>query len=254
MRRPGRSTSGAATLAIDGLAATAIMKQQYLAALSGGEINNGAVVIVQYDSSHFEMQSTSGNAATGGSGQTVMMSVPVVPFPFSQPTWFIGLSGIGTTGAVYDSTESNRRTPMPVGCTAGNFTASIETAQPSDGSLVLTMRQWTSGTAASTPLVLTFPSSAAAGTIEFDTTHTYTFSQRQYNDIMAMNNSPTAQSAYLVSVSFTCRSRGPQAPNVLRPAIGYRANLRTRLAKFADEEKSPPTENPHLQIDRDLAS
>jgi hypothetical protein len=88
--RAATANTGGATLAIDGLTAKAIVKSAggLSTALDTNDIRASQIVIVQYSSvaDNFQMQSTLGNAASGG-GATINSTDTVIPYRSNSTTF-----------------------------------------------------------------------------------------------------------------------------------------------------------------------
>jgi hypothetical protein len=97
--------------------------------------------------------------------------------------------------------ESASETPLGVACTAGNLILVTHSSQPSDGTLVVTLRQ-NAASPANGPVV-TIPASGAAGVYK-DTTDTVALAATDLIDYEYVNNSASF-SAARQSIGFVCK-------------------------------------------------
>lgn len=109
------ANTGAATLALNGLAATTIKKVAggVTTDLADNDIRAGQWVDVVYDGTNFQMQSTLGNAAAGGGGlgYTLYLFQLTAGNPANNTTYYIGFP------QGFTSTYANSRIGVPAACT-----------------------------------------------------------------------------------------------------------------------------------------
>lgn len=103
---------------------------------------------------------------------------------------------IATVTGLAPSIETNCQQPMPLaGAFKGMYVRTL-TAQPNDGSLVITLRK--NGVAQT--ITITIPATTAAG-IFSDVAHTASFVAGDLISIQTVNNSPTTSSAEIQSIN-----------------------------------------------------
>jgi hypothetical protein len=161
------ANTGAATLAIDGLAAVPIRKQQGQAALVAGDLAANTTIVLQYDGVQFELLTPVANAPASGGSSSVTLSGDVtgtgtgtVPTTLSTVNANTGTFGSSSQVPVLTVDAKGRITGISTVTSAGGsggLTALSPSPAGSYGSSttvpVLTVNQYGQVTAASTVTV-----------------------------------------------------------------------------------------------------
>jgi len=161
---------------------------------STSSFTNGDVVTVSkpasnadFNDSGVTLTSLQGRILSATNGGTVTASTTFFGFITGQMN-------------VSTSTEALREAVLPVSCTIGNLYVTTSSAQPSTGSLVVTIN-YPPGT--QTMVSATVAAGTAAGTAS-DTTHSFTYTVGTPIDVQAKNNA-TVASATLANWTMTCQ-------------------------------------------------
>jgi len=172
--------------------------------LATNDIRIGQVVLIQYDGTNMQMQSTLGNAASGGGGKFIVVTQHIVPAGAVQVT---AASSFSTS--LYQpirlnatSAEDDMAVPMPTATTATKLCVrTFYGTQPADGALTVTLRKDTAGngTFASTSLVATVPANGVAG-LYCDTMNSASISADD-KIVLLIENTASTVSGYLASIS-----------------------------------------------------
>ncbi len=175
-------------------------KDAGLARVSAGsvKVTNGSTGYGSLDASGYSLSGVAvtnlGAFLSSGNGSGVSVSAG------STVYGTFAVVGNNTTGPTFQATESLRQMLAPAAATLRNFYVRTGTAQPGDGSLVVTVRV----NGADTGLTITVAAGAGAGTFS-DTTHTASVAAGDLISFSVVNNSPTTGAATLTQWAVLAR-------------------------------------------------